>query len=1074
MDLQGTLDKMSLPDLLQMLANGEQEGTLVIKQGRDERRLHVNTAGKVLVHVGIAEHSLLGKRLHEAGIILEQEFLNAMRRQSLKVQPLGEILRSYKSVSGEKIDEIIRILVMDKLVELFGWDAGDFQFKEGMEETELPYTEVGFDSGPLIMEAVRQFDELKRTSGFDWAPTHVFVASEQDADVLQDDELARRILSCVDGVRNVEGVSTYCGASLADTVSALWRLSSAGLVRLATPEELYAKAEESRGCRQYLKSRWLLREAVRQDPAPKYLRKLAEYSQEDGDDQEAAGAYVTLARALLESEPQSSVESLETAIAIDEKNADARELLCRLHISTQNLAGALKEAESLERVCFDRPRALACYRLLSENKPGDLSVRLPLARLLAATRNFDEAYEECNKLERVLPPNRQVELLPIYENIARAGRRQEEITTRIRRIRKLAAESHEPLRARPAQRSAAAVLIILVFLFIMYQGVSQFRLSMATRRAKDLELAEKYKEAGELFTHLATTSVGTPIRSAAQKRAEEYGKLAAQQEAAAAFEAAVASAQALVEEGDFSGARARIEAFQAAFPGYKTKEARSVLEKLEDVRAHELVAMARSLRNQALELEKAGLASKAIEIYDRLAGDEDLLPFAGLAGERARALRAELQEARTEVAAAQELERVGNVKEAHVVISGILAKYPATRNDIPVRLPFLIDSKPMSAEVRVEGELVGKTPQVLHYSPESPRRVSVVKPGFSTVTFQLSEPREWAKLVSLSKLPLWTFRAEGALDTAPSLRGGVLFFGSRDTHVYAVSAGSGEQLWKRKTGALSEVTSTPAVTDKVVIVGTVDGGVIAFDPSSGEPRWSFATNGFVRSPPEVDAASERGCVGSADGSIYGFSTSSGNVTWKVDAGSSVSASAARYGKSAIYATEKGRVLALDIVSGSVVWSEETGVNPVGIALADGTAIVASSNGEVLGLDADSGEIIWRKVARGRLSSPPAASRGQALVATHLGEVAVFQARTGTEVQRIELPEEAPAHLASDGDLLVAATTKGAIFAMDMEAEEIVWPATTAGGISSSPLLTEKEVFVTSRDCAIYAYRRDGK
>jgi outer membrane protein assembly factor BamB len=338
--------------------------------------------------------------------------------------------------------------------------------------------------------------------------------------------------------------------------------------------------------------------------------------------------------------------------------------------------------------------------------------------------------------------------------------------------------------------------------------------------------------------------------------------------------------------------------------------------------------------------------------------------------------------------------------------------------------------------------------------------------------FDLSDPREWSKVASLSKLPMWTFQADGPLDATPCLRNGTLFFGSRDTHVYAISAQSGRLLWKEKAGRLSEVTSTPAVTATVIIVGTVDGAVIAFDPSSGQVRWKFSTRGFIRSAPEINEAAERGCVASADGLIYGFSTSSGNVTWKTDAGAPISANAARQADLVIYVTEKGTVLALDIVTGNVLWSEETGVNAVGIALADSTAVVASSNGEVIGLNIESGKIISRKVARGKLDSPPVASRGQVLVATHLGEVAFFQAGTGTETRRIELPQEAPAHLTSDGNLLVAVTPTGAIFAVDVSTGELIWPAATSGAVDSVPLITDQGIFVVSRDHNIYAYPRN--
>jgi len=1068
MELQGRLDKIKLADLIQMLANGDQEGTLVIKLGDDERKLHVTAEGQVVVRTGPPEHTLLGRRLYAGGTILEQEFLNALRKQSLKARPLAEILRSYKAVSAEKIDQALRLLVTDKLCELFDWEGAEFQFIEGKEEPEGPAREVVFEASALVMEAVRQHDELLRVSTFEWSPSQVYVGSGTPAE--PDDEAASCVLSSLDGVRNVEGVAAYCGISQADAVGALWRLASDGAVRLASAAELFKSAEECRHRKQYLKSRWLLKEAARREPSTKIINRLADYSEQDGADEEAVSWYVELGRRLIEDEnPVGAVEALRKAVEIDKGCTDAHELLCGVYLNQDNFLGAVKEAEAIEKLCADPAKALLSYKRLMEKKPADLTVRLSVARLLAATGCLEESYEECKKLERVLTGPRQLDLLPVYERIARSGRRNTEITTRIRRIRKLALMARARRKKPLSHRVLSAALAGLFIAYGLYQGGSYVRFRLAKQKAAQLAQIRKYGEASNVLAFVARTARFTPFRNAASAAAEEYLKLAQDSESRVAFEHAFASAQELAAAGKFNQAIKQLEAYVNRFGERAFPEARKKIDDLKQAKANDLYLLAQQLREQALEFEKAGRATKAIEIYERLASDQELSSIAGYAAQRASALRQELEAAGKEAAAARQLESAGKIQQAHAAFSAILAKYPSARNDIPVSLPFLVNSVPPDAEVRFDGKPHGRTPVVVRIPPDGSQRITIAKPGYSPVELEIRKPSEWQMLANLSKLPKWTFRTGGAVDATPALSQGVLFFGSRDTFVYAASAYSGELLWKQRVGPIAEVTSTPAISNSLAIVGAVDGTVAAFDAKSGAPRWRFNTRGYVRSTPEIDETLGRGCVGSADGLIYGFELLTGEIGWKVAAGGAVTVSPARSGRHVFYATEKRGVLAVDIASGEEVWTADIGSAAVGIALADNMVVVGTSGAKLVALAADSGKVEWTALVRGGLKTAPTSFGETIVVGTDLGEIVAFQSATGTELWRFPLQDAEPAHVAAQAGLLVAATTKGKIYAIAPDKGQLLWPAAASAGIGSPPLVTDEGIFVASRDQNVYAY-----
>jgi outer membrane protein assembly factor BamB len=132
----------------------------------------------------------------------------------------------------------------------------------------------------------------------------------------------------------------------------------------------------------------------------------------------------------------------------------------------------------------------------------------------------------------------------------------------------------------------------------------------------------------------------------------------------------------------------------------------------------------------------------------------------------------------------------------------------------------------------------------------------------------------------------WTFTTGAAIHSSPAVAGGVVYFGSRDSNVYAVKADTGEMLWSFKTG--SWVESSPVVTNGVVYIGSNDGKFYALDALTGKQRWSFTMDFGVRST----AAVADGVVyfGSDDYHIYALKASTGKVLWKRRTGTEVTSS----------------------------------------------------------------------------------------------------------------------------------------------------------------------------------------
>ena len=68
--------------------------------------------------------------------------------------------------------------------------------------------------------------------------------------------------------------------------------------------------------------------------------------------------------------------------------------------------------------------------------------------------------------------------------------------------------------------------------------------------------------------------------------------------------------------------------------------------------------------------------------------------------------------------------------------------------------------------------------------------------------------------------------------------GGVVYVGSRSTHLFAFEEATGKLLWKHSHGG-SWVPSSPAVRDGIAYVGQSDGNRITAIGADGQVRWTL-------------------------------------------------------------------------------------------------------------------------------------------------------------------------------------------------------------------------------------------
>ena len=98
---------------------------------------------------------------------------------------------------------------------------------------------------------------------------------------------------------------------------------------------------------------------------------------------------------------------------------------------------------------------------------------------------------------------------------------------------------------------------------------------------------------------------------------------------------------------------------------------------------------------------------------------------------------------------------------------------------------------------------------------------------------------------------IWNYTTGDYVDSSPAVVGGVVYVGSDDGDVYALSAASGAKLWNYTAGYYDYVDSSPAVVGGVVYVGSDDGDVYALNAVNGVKLWNYTVGSAVDSSPAV-------------------------------------------------------------------------------------------------------------------------------------------------------------------------------------------------------------------------------
>jgi outer membrane protein assembly factor BamB len=321
---------------------------------------------------------------------------------------------------------------------------------------------------------------------------------------------------------------------------------------------------------------------------------------------------------------------------------------------------------------------------------------------------------------------------------------------------------------------------------------------------------------------------------------------------------------------------------------------------------------------------------------------------------------------------------------------------------------------------------------------------------------------------------MWTFQAGDKVSAQPVTASGVVYAGSEDHSVYAVSASQGTLLWKKAVGWYPYLS--PVVSESLY-VGTADNGVVALRADDGSTLWSYTLHSAGTPAVAGGGVYDDGLsIGSS--TLVALNAADGSVRWRHDFGDYTVVGLGYtpvISDGMVFITDSAGVYALDPANGSIRWHVKLFTTASGLSvLTVQSGIIYVSGGNVASdvhlyaLRSTDGSKLWEVRTDGFTTRPCVAggviylaeklypgTNGTDMFAYALSVAngsTLWRTPLGTAVNLETNPTAFAAPLV-EGGLIVVGSDDSYLYGIGVTDGAMRWRAHVNGATTPTPLLT---------------------
>jgi outer membrane protein assembly factor BamB len=321
---------------------------------------------------------------------------------------------------------------------------------------------------------------------------------------------------------------------------------------------------------------------------------------------------------------------------------------------------------------------------------------------------------------------------------------------------------------------------------------------------------------------------------------------------------------------------------------------------------------------------------------------------------------------------------------------------------------------------------------------------------------------------------LWKFNAGNRVDQTPVSTGGRIYFTTAKGGLFAVDL-KGQEVWKTSI-APDSFTSPPLISDGLLILGTGKGILRALAAADGKEKWAYDVGGSVQgSPNRVDLpGGKKGLVviSQSDGALHGIELMTGKGVWvmpatqRCDGSAGVGAGLIVMGSCAsalhVYSVEKSAKVT-DVPLGDD--NQVAG----GVAMSGSHAFAGTRSGKLCAVDVAAGKILWKNAdGQGEAFMTPAVSDKVVVFGADDGKVYALNRATGVRLWDFDTKNRPSSPVIARDRVVV--TSGGSLFVFDLAGGKKLWSAPVSDDLTS-PAVVGGLILVGGDDGTVTAFGR---
>jgi hypothetical protein len=231
MEMEGSIQEFSVPEILQFLSLHEADGVLKLKSGREEVHFGFKR-GKITdaLHKGEKLFHSISEYVQRTGLISPESFNKYMERAKEAGLSFLEIIEKGDLLSKKNIEEIIAFKIQETTCEVLTWNEGRYSFEAGKKLYQHSSFSVELEPNTLVMEGIRRIDEwplIEKALPDENITLRKLEKPEIDVEIGEDEKVVLEKITDNITLHELVGIS---GIGKFRTYNSVYKLSEIGLI----------------------------------------------------------------------------------------------------------------------------------------------------------------------------------------------------------------------------------------------------------------------------------------------------------------------------------------------------------------------------------------------------------------------------------------------------------------------------------------------------------------------------------------------------------------------------------------------------------------------------------------------------------------------------------------------------------------------------------------------------------------------------------------------------------------------------------------------------------------------------